>query len=65
VVITALGDHRMIWPDALSALAILSKCSDSIWLRAKRPLLTAALVRRRATLLIPPHFANQLPEVTP
>jgi hypothetical protein len=62
VVIPTDGSYRLIWPDALSALAILAKCSDSIWLRAKRPALSAALARRQATLLVPPRYADQLPE---
>ena len=62
-VIPTLDGHRLIWADALSALAILAKCSDSIWLRAKHPALNAALARQQATLLVPPLFARRLPEV--
>ena len=65
VVIPAVESHRLIWADALSALAILAKCSDSIWLRAKSPALHAALMRQKATLLVPPRFADLLPEMTP
>ena len=61
-VIAALKSHRMIWADALSALAILAKCSDSIWLRAKSPALKAALTRTQVTLLVPPLFASRLPK---
>lgn len=56
--------HRLIWADALSALAILAKCSDNIWLRVKNPALNAAIARQRATLLVPPLFAGRLPEVS-
>lgn len=62
-VIPTLEGHRLIWADALSALAILAKCSDSIWLRAKHPALNAALARQQVTLLVPPLFASHLPEV--
>jgi hypothetical protein len=61
-VIPALEGHRIIWADALSALAILAKCSDTIWLRAKSTSFNAALVRRQATLLVPPRFADPLKE---
>ena len=61
-VIAALEGHRLIWPDALSALAILAKCSDAIWLRAKTPALNAALARTQVTLLVPPLFAAHLPK---
>lgn len=63
VVIPAASEHRVLWPDVLSTLAILSKSSDSIWLRSKTPTLNAALLRRRVTLLIPPSFTNRLPEI--
>jgi hypothetical protein len=65
VVIPTDPTHRLIWGDVLSTLAILAKCSDSIWLRAKNPALKAALVRQKATLLVPPLFAKRLPEVSP
>ncbi len=61
-VIAALEGHRLIWADALSALAILAKCSDAIWLRAKTPALNAALARTQVTLLVPPLFAEHLPK---
>jgi hypothetical protein len=61
-VIPALQGHRLIWADALSALAILAKCSESIWLRAKTPALSAALARTQVTLLVPPLFAALLPK---
>ncbi len=61
-VIPALDGHRLIWTDALSALAILAKCSNAIWLRAKTPTLNAALTRTQVTLLVPPLFADRLPK---
>ena len=64
-VIAALEGHRLIWSDALSALAILAKCSDAIWLRAKTPALNAALARTQVTLLVPPLFAEHLPKESP
>lgn len=64
-VIAAADTHRVIWADALSALAILTKCSDSIWLRAKMPAVHGAFTRRDATLLVPPAFAQQLEEKSP
>ena len=62
VVIPVTKVHQLIWADALSALAILAKCSDCIWLRAKNPALNAAIARKQATLLVPPLFAGRLPE---
>ena len=63
--IAASESHRILWPDALSALAVLAKSSDSIWLRAKHPALNAALARSAVSLLVPPQFAIHLPEVSP
>jgi hypothetical protein len=65
VVIRRTEGEREIWKDALTALAILTKCSDVIWLRDKHPALQAAFERgAAATLLVPPLFAHRLPEVT-
>ena len=61
-VIPAASTHPLIWPDTLSALAVLAKCSDAIWLRGKQPALCGALKRRQVTLLVPPLFAHHLPE---
>ena len=61
-VILASKSHRVVWADALSVLAVLAKCSHSIWLRAKSPALNAALQRRQVTLLVPPRFAGFLEE---
>ena len=63
VVIPFAESHRLIWSDTLSTLAVLSKCSESVWLRSKSPALQSALTRRQATLLIPPQFAANLPEI--
>jgi len=65
VVIASLPSHRLIWTDALSALAILAKSSEAIWLRSKSPALSAALARTQVTLLVPPAFAHQLPDRLP
>ena len=61
MVIPVHKSHAQIWTDALSALAILSKCSDHIWLCSKEPSLKAALIRRHVSLLIPPLFVDRLP----
>jgi hypothetical protein len=65
VVVASLPSHRLIWTDALSALAILAKSSEAIWLRSKSPALSAALARTQVTLLVPPAFAHQLPDRLP
>lgn len=64
VVIRRTEAEREIWKDALTVLAVLTKCSDVIWLRSKHPALQAAFERgAAATLLVPPPFARHLPEV--
>ena len=55
--------HGVIWSDALSALAILTKCTDSIWLRSKTPSLASIKGKPTLSLLVPPLFTNQLPKV--
>ncbi len=62
VVIPANDGHHAPWPDLLTALAVLAKCSESVWLRAKTPAFAAALRRRRASLLVPPEQARRLAE---
>lgn len=52
-----------IWTDALSVLAILTKCTDTIWIRSKSPSLVTARTKRTVSLLIPPSFIHQLPKV--
>jgi hypothetical protein len=52
-----------IWSDALSVLAIFTKCTDTIWLRSKTPSLAGAKTKRTVSLLVPPSFINHLPKV--
>jgi hypothetical protein len=61
-VIPALTAHPILWSDTLSALAVLCKCSDSIWLRSKTTALSTGLQHKQVTLLVPPMFANRLPK---
>jgi hypothetical protein len=63
VVIPRVETARFVCEDPLTVLALLSKCSDSIWLRAKSPTLHAALARRQVTLLVPPLFTRRLREM--
>ena len=60
VVIQKVPGAAMPWPDLLSVLAILTKCSEAVWLRAKKPSLTSLTRRRSATLLVPPMFAHRI-----
>ncbi len=62
VVIPVREHHLEIYTDLLSALAVLTKCSASVWLRAKSPRLSTLKVRREISLLIPPSFAQNLGE---
>ena len=52
--------HLCLWPGSLTALAILSKCSDLIWLRSKTPAIHAAIRRGHVSILIPPQWAKNL-----
>ena len=62
-VMAAHDSHGVIWPDALSTLAILTKCTDSIWLRSKTPSLASVKGKSSLSLLVPPLFTKQLPKV--
>ncbi len=61
-VIKTDATHTEIWTDALSVLAILTKCTDTIWLRSKTPSLAGARAKRTVSLLVPPLFINHLPK---
>jgi hypothetical protein len=61
---TAPGIHRVLWPDLLSVIAVLTKCSEHVWLRAKNPSLSAALSRRTVCLFVPPTLQHRLPPET-
>jgi len=56
VVVPRSADDPAQHGDVLSALAVLTKCSGRVWLRAKTPNLTALRGRRDVTLLVPPTF---------
>jgi hypothetical protein len=64
-VVSVAQGHRIIWPDVLSSLAVLTKCSDSVWLRTKSPAVQAGLLRRDVSLLVPPSFVTRLPGLHP
>lgn len=64
VVIPAQPAHAMLWDDALTALAVLAKCTDTVWLRDKTPSLASARERGSVSLLVPPTFAGALPNRT-
>ena len=55
------GDYPVIWPDLLSALAIITKSSGSVWLRSKSPALSVIEKRRSVCLLLPEDFIPKLP----
>jgi len=61
-VMAAHDSHGVIWPDVLSALSILTKCTDSIWLRSKTPSLASIKGKPSLSLLVPPLFTKQLPK---
>jgi hypothetical protein len=62
VVIDSRNDHPSIWRDPLTVLAVLTKCSVSVWLRRKQPAIGRLRSHRSATLLVPPAFVDRLPE---
>lgn len=49
---------RMLTGTPLGALAILTKCSERVWLRSKTPNLAALQNRRAVTLLVPPTYVD-------
>ena len=61
-VLASQPSHRVIWQDTLSVLAVLAKCSDTLWLRDKNPSLMSALARSRVSLLVPARFVSHLPK---
>lgn len=61
VLIATHDSHPMLWGDALTTLAVLAKCTDTVWLRSRAPSLAAALERWSVSLLVPPAFAADLP----
>jgi hypothetical protein len=63
-VIPADPTHAMVWADALTALAVLAKCTDTVWLRDRTPSLASARERGPVSLLVPPMFASTLPKGT-
>jgi hypothetical protein len=56
--ITSQQYHPIFWSDPLTALAILSKSSDTLWLRSKSPSLLAAAYYLSRTLIVPPNFCS-------
>lgn len=56
--------HPTAWEDTLSILAVLTKSSGAVWLRAKSPSLAAITICPAVSLLIPPTFATQIPGST-
>ena len=61
VVLPACRQHEQPWGDPLVALTVLSQCSSSLWLRAKRPAFAAALARREVRLLVPTPWSDAFP----
>jgi hypothetical protein len=57
------ASHQAVWTDVLTILAILTKSTDTVWLRSKTPSLAGAMQRTAVSLLVPPRFAHKLAEV--
>jgi hypothetical protein len=62
LVVRADPTHPCRFPDVLSALAVLTKCSEHVWLRGKSPNLSRLAARREASLLLPPAFSARIQE---
>lgn len=56
LVIPAQDHHRLWSTDPLTVLAIFSKSTRSVWLRAKHPTIAAGLQLREVSLLLPPNY---------
>jgi hypothetical protein len=65
VVIPSDETHPVLWDDGLTALAVLAKCTDTVWLRGRAPSLASAFERGKVSLLVPPAFAVHLPAAPP
>lgn len=64
-VVPSLPDHPMPWPDPLAALAVLSKCTHTVWLKSKTPALSGAALRGAVSLLIPPGWVDRMEVLKP
>ena len=62
LVVRADATHPCRFPDLLSGLAVLAKCSEHVWLRGKKPNLSRLATCREVSLLLPPRFAGRLQE---
>ena len=60
LVVPTKSTHPNPWPDPLSALAVITKSSQSIWLRDKSPRLTFLKRTREISLLVPPIFTENI-----
>ncbi len=63
LVVRAEATHTCRFPDVMSALAVLTKCSDHVWLRAKRPNLSRLSAHREVSLLLPPQHCGRFQEI--
>jgi hypothetical protein len=57
-------EHLAAWEDTLAILAVLTKSSGAVWLRAKSPSLAAITTCRSVSLLVPRTFATRIPGAT-
>lgn len=62
LVVRADPAHPCRFPDLLSGLAVLAKCSEHVWLRGKKPNLSRLATCREVSLLLPPRFSRRLQE---
>lgn len=62
LVILAQDSHACPYPDVLSALAVLTKCSAHVWLQSKTPNLSRLRTCKDASLYLPPIWAERFAE---
>jgi hypothetical protein len=60
LVVPTNSAHPSPLPDLLSALAVITKSSQSIWLRDKSPRLSALKRMGQISLLVPPGFTENI-----
>jgi hypothetical protein len=65
LVLEADTEHPILWPDPLSALAILTKATDTVWLQTKTPVLGRLSERSTLSVLVPEVFLTEQQGATP
>ena len=62
-VIKGLQAHPEVWDDPLATMAVLTKSTDTVWLRGKSPTLSNLQRWSCISLLVPPGFMARIKEI--